>query len=430
MRYLTYKNNHHNQQGPELFIENVAISNIAKAIPTPFYCYSKKNLIANFLDFKNSFDRHNISNYKICYAIKANCNMSLVKILANLGCGIDAVSAGEIDRAIKAGVKPNKIVFAGVGKTIAEIKFALSNGVLDFSVESKTEIFMLNQVANSLGLKARFLLRVNPDVDAKTHKNISTGKKGDKFGVDIQYAKDLYKIASQLPNIEIYGIAMHIGSQITKIEPFKQAFKKLRNLYLELKQEGYNIKNLDFGGGIGILYRDEDTISIDDYSSLIRDLTKDLNVSITIAPGRAIIGNVGILVTSVILLKSINNHKNFAIIDAAMNDLARPGLYDSYHETLPVIQKTGSSDIFDLAGPICESTDILAKNRQFTNLLQGDLITFLTAGAYGSSMSNQYNCRPLIPEILVDDIDFHIIRKRPNFDEMLHLEQYYQNILT
>lgn len=418
MKYLSYKNV---KNRDELFVENVAIAEIAAAVGTPFYCYSKKTLIGNFQSFVDAFAQAKISDYKICYAIKANYNIHLVKILSELGAGIDAVSAGEVFRAVKANIDPKKVVFAGVGKTREEIKFALENGVEEFSVESIAEMYLLNEVACSLNKKAKFSLRVNPNVDAKTIDKISTGRKGDKFGVDIEKALDVYAQASKLPGLEVYGIAMHIGSQITLIDPFKAAFAKLRDLCLKLRNQGHKISALDFGGGIGILYKNENTLLLNDYANLIKEITKDLNVKITIAPGRAMVGNAGLMITSVVLLKE-TGVKNFVIIDAAMNDLMRPGLYGSYHEVLEVRKKIGTKITYDLAGPVCESTDILAQNRELINPKPEDLLVFCSAGAYGSSMSNEYNCRPMIPEVLVDGDKFTVIRRRPTFDEMLHLE--------
>ncbi len=419
MKYLAYKNV---KNRDELFVENVAIATISKSVGTPFYCYSKKALIENFQNFVTAFNAAKISDYKICYAIKANYNLHLVKILAQLGSGIDAVSAGEVFRAVKAGIDAQKIVFAGVGKTREEIKFALEKGVEEFSVESIAEMFLLNEVACSMHKKAKFSLRVNPNVDAKTHDKISTGRKGDKFGVDIEMAEEIYARAAKLPGLEVYGIAMHIGSQITTIDPFKLAFRKLRELCLTLRGQGHKISALDFGGGIGILYKNENTLLFNEYAALIKEMTQDLNVKITIAPGRSMVGNAGLLVTKIILLKE-SGVKNFAIIDAAMNDLMRPGLYGSYHEVFPVHKKIGTKVIYDLAGPVCESTDILAQSRELIDLRSDDLLVFCSAGAYGSSMSNEYNCRPMIPEVLVDGDKFSVIRRRPTFDEMLRLEQ-------
>ncbi len=418
MKYLSYKNH---QKADQLFVEDVAINEIAEAVGTPFYCYSRRNLIENYRNFSDAFIRSEIADVKICYAIKANYNLHLVKILAELGAGIDAVSAGEIFRALKAGINPKKIVFAGVGKTREEISFALKNGVEEFSVESVAEMFLLSEVATELRKKAKFSLRVNPNVDAKTHDKISTGRKGDKFGVDIDLAEEIYQKASKLPGIQIYGIAMHIGSQITSIEPFEAAFRKMRQLCLKLRANGHKISALDFGGGIGILYKNENTLLVQDYVNLLKELTHDLDVNITIAPGRALVGSAGVMISKVVFLKE-TAVKNFVVIDAAMNDLMRPGLYGSYHEILPVVKKNGAKAKFDLVGPVCESTDVLAQARELIDPKSADLIAFISAGAYGSAMSNEYNCRPLIPEVLVDGNSFKVIRRRPTFEEMLHLE--------
>lgn len=427
MKYLSYRSSSDHKSKnffspQELFVEEVSIAKIAQKIGTPFYCYSKKVLCENYQSFVSAFTKYQIPEYKICYAIKANCNLSLVKILANLGSGIDAVSAGEIYRALKAGIDPKKIVFAGVGKSKEEMIFALENGVEEFSVESLPELFLLNEVAASLGKVAKFSLRVNPNVDAKTHEKISTGRKGDKFGVDIEQAEAIYAIAAKLLNVDIYGISMHIGSQITSLEPFAKSFSKLRDLCISLRELGHPIQALDFGGGIGISYKDEQIIPIDHYIALIKETVLRLDVKITIAPGRALVGNAGILVVKSLFTKE-TAVKNFAIIDGAINDLMRPGLYGSYHEILPVVKRIGEKAVFDFAGPVCESTDILAQNREIVVPKNGDLFAFCGAGAYGSSMSSEYNCRPLAPEILVDGAEFSIIRRRPTFAEMTRFEE-------
>jgi len=421
MQELNYRNFANRQQ--QAFIEQLQIATIDKAIPNPFYCYSKSSIIKNFTNFTAEFDRQKITNYQICYAIKANPNLHLVSLLAKLGAGIDAVSIGEIERAIYAGISPEKIIFAGVGKTNAEIKSALEFGVNQFSVESKAELLMINDIALKLNKIVKFSLRINPDIDAKTHSNISTGRKGDKFGVDIEFAEDIYLLARHLPAIEIHGIAMHIGSQLTNIEPFRKAFAKMLDLATKLQNHGIKISQLDFGGGIGVLYQNESLIDVKSYIELVNEIASKIGAKIVIAPGRAIIASSGVLVSSVILLKTTGD-KNFAIIDASMNDLARPGLYGSYHEVLPVSKNLCNNqfETYNLAGPVCESTDVLAKNRLLPQLQAGDLLLFLTAGAYGSAMSSQYNCRPLIPEILVDENNFTIIRRRPNFAEMTTLE--------
>ncbi len=418
MKHLSYK---HTKAHDELFIEDVAVADIAKEVGTPFYCYSKKTLIENYTSFRDALDDAKILDYKICYAIKANFNLHLVKILSELGSGIDAVSAGEVFRSLKAGVDAKKIVFAGVGKTREEMEYALKNGVEEFSVESIPEMFLLNEVAGSLNKKAKFSLRVNPNVDAKTHDKISTGRKGDKFGVDIEKAEEIYATAAKLPNLEVYGIAMHIGSQITKMEPFEKAFAKLRELCLTLRKNGHKISALDFGGGIGILYKNESTLMLNDYAALIKKIISDLDVKVTIAPGRAMVGSIGLLVTTTTFIKETAT-KNFVVIDAAMNDLMRPGLYGSYHEVIAVNKRKRAKASYDFAGPVCESTDILAQNREISIPQAGDLFAFCSAGAYGSSMSNEYNCRPMVPEVLVDGDKFKVIRRRPSFEEMLRLE--------
>jgi len=403
----------------QFFAENLAIADIAKEVKTPFYCYSQSSLIENYQSFARAFKG---VDHKICYAIKANPNISIAKIFVEVGAGIDAVSQGEIHRALQAGIDPKKIVFAGVGKTKTEMEFALKNGVEEFSVESEPELFLLSEVAQRLNLKAKIALRVNPNIDAKTHSKISTGKKGDKFGIDIEDAPKIYQLAMGMAGIEVFGISTHIGSQITSLEPFAKAFAKIKNLCLELRKQGFEIKNLDLGGGIGILYNEETPILIQDYANLIKEIIGGLKVSLTIAPGRALVGGAGILVSEIIYIKKTAD-RDFLIIDAAMNDLMRPGLYDSYHKVVLVRPTLGEEGKFDIAGPICESTDILAKNRYLINPKAGDLIAFLSAGAYGASMSNEYNSRPLIPEILVSSNKFRIIRRRPSYDEMVMLEK-------
>ena len=403
-----------------LYVEKVKIEEIEKEISTPFYCYSQSLIEENFDNFSKNFS---FINHKICYAIKANSNINLVKILAKKDAGIDAVSSGEIFRAIKAGINPKKIVFAGVGKTEQEIEFALKNEVEEFSIESESELYLLSKIAKKLSKIAKIAIRVNPNIDANTHDKISTGRKGDKFGIDIDEAIEIYKIAKNLPNIEIFGIATHIGSQITSLEPFEKAFKKIRELYFDLKKEDIKIRNFDLGGGIGICYDNEKTINLTDYAAIINEITKDLDISLTLAPGRAIIGNSGILVSKIIHIKQ-TSHKDFLIIDAAMNDLARPSLYDSYHKIIAINKKDGESQNYEIVGGICETSDVFGKNREFISPKSGDLIAILDAGAYGSSMSNEYNSRNLIPEILVKNNEFKIIRRRPSFDEMIRLENH------
>jgi diaminopimelate decarboxylase len=401
-----------------LYIEDLKITEIASKIPTPFYCYSQSLLERNFDNFTKNFS---FIDHKICYAIKANSNINLVKILASKNAGIDAVSAGEIFRALKSGINPKKIVFAGVGKTAEEISFALENGVEEFSIESESELYLLNKISKKLDKIAKIAIRVNPNIDANTHDKISTGRKGDKFGIDIDQSLEIYKIAKNLDNIQIFGISTHIGSQITSLEPFKKAFAKIRELYFDLKKENIKIKNFDLGGGIGICYNDEKIINLSDYAQIIKEITKDLDISLTLAPGRVIIADAGILISKIIHIKN-TSYKNFMIIDAAMNDLARPSLYDAYHKIIAITQKKGEAEKYEIVGGICESSDIFGKDREFINAKSDDLIAILDAGAYGSSMSNEYNSRNLIPEILVKDSEFRIIRRRPSFAEMIRLE--------
>jgi len=411
MKYFEFKND-------ELCVENLKISDIAKQVGTPFYCYSKNNILETYQSFAKAFSG---VDHKICFAVKANPNINIIRLFANMGAGADVVSQGEIFRSIKAGINPKNIVFAGVGKTAEEIKYALEQGVEEFSVESEAELELLSEVATTIGKPAKFSLRVNPNVDAHTHDKISTGRKGDKFGVDIYKAAEIYEKAKRLPHIEIHGISTHIGSQITSLTPFKAAFSKIRELCLELQNSGFPIKNLDFGGGVGIIYNEETPIIIDEYAKIIKDLTKDLGVSITIAPGRALIGNSAAMITKVVYIKK-TDAKDFVIIDAAMNDLMRPGLYDSYHKLVPVQKTHETPHKFDVVGPVCETTDTLAKHRFLPNPKSGDLLAFYSSGAYGASMSNEYNSRPLIPEVLVDGEKFTIIRRRPSYEEMIKLE--------
>jgi diaminopimelate decarboxylase len=406
-------------QDQQLKIEEVSIADIAKKVGTPFYAYSKNKILEKYQKFHQAFSD---IDHQVCYAVKANYNASIIKIFAELGSGIDAVSYGEIWKSIKFGIDPKKIIFAGVGKSEEEITNSLNDGVIFFSVESESELHLINKIGAKLNKIAQISIRVNPNVDGKTHDKISTGRKGDKFGIDIEDASRIYKNAQKLSNIKIHGIATHIGSQITELTPFKKAFIKIKELYLTLKNLGILIKNIDLGGGIGIKYHNENIIDIKDYAKMVKEIFSDIEVKLTFAPGRFLIGEAGIAVTKVIHLKK-TSHKNFAIVDMAMNDFARPSLYGAYHEILQIVNKAGKKENFDIVGPVCETSDILAKNRFFLELETGDLLAFSCAGAYGSSMSNEYNARPLIAEILVDGNNFKIIRKRPSYEEMISLEK-------
>lgn len=398
-----------------LSAEDISVSEIAKQVGTPFYCYSKKQFTENFLEFKNAFSGVDAT---ICYALKSNSNHQVISLLKEQGAGADTVSEGEVRAALKAGIATEKIVFSGVGKTRKEMEFGLTNKIGQFNVESIEEIEILNEVAGSLKVKAPVSIRVNPDVDAKTHDKISTGRKTDKFGIAWEDVFLVFDKAKNLSNIDIQGITTHIGSQITSLEPYKQAFKKVAELFITLREMGYQLSRLDLGGGIGIRYKDETPIKIADYAEIIKEVIKPLNIKLFLEPGRRISGNSGILVSEVQYIKK-TAEKDFAIIDAGMNDLARPAVYGAYHEIISVDEAKDQHNIYDVVGPVCESSDIFGKDRKLKELKSGDLIAILCAGAYGASMSSVYNLRPLIPEVLVDGKSFKIIRKRQTYEELL-----------
>ncbi|MDX1949261.1 MAG: diaminopimelate decarboxylase [Rickettsiales bacterium] len=401
-----------------LHIENLAINEIAKKVGTPFYCYSKKQFENNYKEFKQNFSDYPTT---ICFAVKSCPNIHILKLLASLGSGADTVSQGEIIRALKAGIKPEKIVFSGVGKTKEEIKFALQKNIGQLNAESLEELEIIDKIAGLLKKKAKVSLRVNPDVDGKTHEKITTGRKHDKFGIPLEDAKKYYDSAAKLDNIKIEGIACHIGSQITDIEPFKQAFQKVAEFANTLKKRGFELKRLDLGGGVGIKYKNEETISIKDYAKAIISAVKSTGLKLFLEPGRRISGDAGILVTEVQFIKN-TGERQFAILDAGMNDLARPAIYGAYHEIIQVRDKDGEKKNYDIVGPVCESSDIFGRDRKLFDLKAGELLVILNAGAYGASMASNYNTRPLIPEILVDDKKFKIIRRRQKISEIFEYE--------
>lgn len=408
MDHFNYKNN-------ELYAEDVALHKIAESVGTPFYCYSSATIERHYNVFMESF-----GNKKplLCFAVKSNSNLAVIKTLANLGAGGDAVSEGEIRRCIAAGVSPQKIVFSGVGKTRDEIKYALSVGIMQFNIESEPELERINEVAISMGKKAPVAFRVNPDIDAGTHDKITTGRKEDKFGIEWDSALSIYKKASKMEGIAIRGIAVHIGSQLTNLAPFDKAFKKLKELLKELRASGLNIEHLDLGGGLGIPYNTETPPSPSEYAKMVIEATKDMDCSLTFEPGRLIVGNAGVLVTSVIYLKK-TSAKNFLIVDAAMNDLIRPTLYNAYHEVVGLKKNSGAVITCDVVGPICETGDVLARSIKLPEMAENDLVAIRSAGAYGAVMSCEYNSRLLIPEVLVRGNKFAVIRKRPSYEEML-----------
>ncbi|ACC98248.1 Diaminopimelate decarboxylase [Elusimicrobium minutum Pei191] len=398
-----------------LHAENVPVEIIAKEVGTPCYIYSNEILTKNFKDFDNALKKFKNT---ISYSIKANSNLGIVKTIASLGGGADVVSAGEMCIALKAGIPANKIVFSGVGKTKRELEEAIKNEILQINAESEAEVNTINHIALKLGKKANIALRVNPDVDAKTHVKITTGKKENKFGVDWDIAKDLYIKASKMEGLNVVGIAMHIGSQLLDLDPFRLAFTKMADMVSELEKEGIILKNLDLGGGLGINYNVELPPTKEAYAQVIEETLGKFNKHIIIEPGRSIIGEAAILISEVIFTKDMGS-KHFIIVDAGMNDLMRPAMYDSWHTIVPVVKKGLAPITADIVGPICESSDTFAKDRIIEPVKQGELVAMMSAGAYGSSMSSVYNFRPLVPEVMVNKNAFTVVRKRTTYEEML-----------
>ncbi|MBL8498941.1 diaminopimelate decarboxylase [Nitrosomonas sp. JL21] len=401
----------------ELFIESVPLKQIAEKFGTPCYVYSRNALTQAYQEFDSAFaDR----NHLICYAVKANSNIAILNLLARLGSGFDIVSGGELQRVIRAGGDPHKTVFSGVGKTIDEMKMALDIGILCFNVESEAELVALNHVANSMGKIAPVSLRVNPDVDAKTHPYISTGLKENKFGVPSDEAMRIYQSAHAYPHVRFSGLDCHIGSQLTELTPFMQASNKLLDLLNTVQSAGLTITHLDLGGGLGIRYRNESPPSIKEYVSALCASTQSVSQRLLIEPGRSLIGNAGILLTRVGYLKH-TPARNFAIVDAAMNDLMRPALYDAYHDILPVIKDMQATTNYQIVGPVCETGDFLGHDRNL-HLAQGDLLAVMSAGAYGMSMSSNYNTRPRAAEVMVDGSITHLIRRRETTEQLIGSE--------
>ncbi|MFL2802983.1 MAG: diaminopimelate decarboxylase [Paracoccaceae bacterium] len=414
--FFTYRNN-------ILYIEDVSVIDISRNIKTPFYVYSASSLKRRYTDLAKSLKTINHSLY---FSVKSNSNLAVLRVLSLLGSGMDVVSGGEYLRAQKAGVPGDKIVFSGVGKTSDEIKLALDNGIRQFNVESIPEIMMINKIASAAGKKAPISIRVNPDVDAQTHKKIMTGKSENKFGIPINSALEVYKMASELKGIKIVGIDLHIGSQITDILPFEIAFIKIADFIKKLRENGHSIDRVDIGGGLGISYssKEKDPISIDKFSLMLSKIFKDINIEIQLEPGRFISGNSGLLITSVVFFKEGTN-KNFLIIDAGMNDLLRPAIYDAEHEFLPVndYKKNNNQIVADIVGPICESSDIFSKNATLPKMVSGDFLAIYSAGAYGAVMSSEYNSRPLIPELIVSENLVSVVRSRPKIEEVINRDQ-------
>jgi diaminopimelate decarboxylase len=402
-----------------LHAEDVSLVRIAEEVGTPFYCYSTATLVRHYEVLARAFERQKAL---ICFAVKANSNQAVLKTMAQLGAGMDVVSEGELRRARAAGVPASKIIFAGVGKTRAEIAYALEEGILGFNVESEPELHALSEVASTIGRTASIAIRVNPDVDAKTHAKISTGKAENKFGVPYVDARRLYAEAAQLPGIKISGIHMHIGSQITDLAPFRDAFRLMADLARDLKADGLALEHLDIGGGLGVPYRGANDIppTPDEYAAVVKEALGGLDMKLVLEPGRMIVGNAGVLVTKVIYVKE-GNDKTFTIVDAAMNDLIRPTLYEAYHDIWPVREACSELSPIqqDIVGPVCETGDFLAEDRALPPFVAGDLLAVMTAGAYGAVMSSTYNTRLLVPEVLVDGDRYFVVRPRQTYDDLI-----------
>jgi diaminopimelate decarboxylase len=404
----------------QLFAEDVPVAEIAATVGTPFYCYSTATFERHFRLFDEALEG---TDHLVCYAMKAASNQAILKTLAALGAGMDVVSGGEYARAKAAGVPGERIVFSGVGKTHDEIRAALTSGIRQFNVESEPEMAVINEVAVALGVQAPITVRVNPDVDAKTHAKLATGKSENKFGIPISRAREVYAHAASLPGLKVVGIDVHIGSQLTQLEPFRLAYRKVAELTETLRADGHDIVRLDLGGGLGIPYeRSNEAPPLPvEYGAMVKEELGHLGCEIEIEPGRLIAGNAGIMVSKVIYVKS-GEDREFMIVDGAMNDLIRPAMYEAHHDIIPVTEAEPGEEPakYDIVGPVCETGDTFAKARVMPTVEAGDLIAFRSAGAYGAVMASEYNTRPLIPEVLVKDDQFAVIRQRPTFDEIIN----------
>ncbi len=411
MDHFSYKNG-------TLHAEAVPVDAIAAEHGTPTYIYSNATLTRHFQVFDGAFSD---LDHAICYAVKANDNHEILKRLGALGAGADCVSAGEIMRSIKAGIDPSNIVFSGVGKQPWEIEYGIKQNIMQFNVESEPELELLSSIAASLGATAKIAFRVNPDVDAGTHDKIATGRQGDKFGIAYDDALRLYNKAATLDGIEVQSVAVHIGSQLTNLEPFRQAFTKIKDLVIQLREAGHNITHLDLGGGLGIPYKKDIPPSPSAYGQMVKEVLGDIGCKLVFEPGRLIVGNAGILLSKVIFLKETYHGRKFLIIDAAMNDLIRPTLYDAYHDIVPSVEFDHTTDVFptDIVGPVCETGDVFGKDRELPTMKADDLIAIRSCGAYGSVMACSYNTRPLPAEVLVDGDEVIVLRKRQSLDELL-----------
>lgn len=414
MHHFAYKNG-------ALHAENVPIGDIADAVGTPFYVYSSATLERHYKVFAGAFDGVPSNVY---YSVKANSNLAVIRTFADLGAGADIVSEGEMRRALAAGVPADRIVFSGVGKTRTEMAAALEAGVLQFNVESEPELEALSEIAVARNAVAPITIRVNPDVDAETHPNISTGRSDNKFGIPWSRARDVYARAAALPGVEVVGADVHIGSQITQLAPFETAFRRVAELVHDLREDGHRIDRLDLGGGLGIPYDTGEPPHPDDYAAMVKRVVGNLGCTLQFEPGRMLVGNAGLLVCRVIYVKQ-GESRTFAVLDGAMNDLMRPALYQAHHDILTVREPAADAPrrTVDLVGPICESTDTFATNREMPPLAADDMLVFCTAGAYGAVMSSTYNTRPLVPEVMVRGDDFAVVRDRMPVDDILALDR-------
>jgi len=416
--------NHFELRGGELHCEDVSLTALAEAVGTPVYVYSSATLERHFTVLRDALTDAGVRAPLIAFAVKANSNVAVLRTLARLGCGADVVSEGEVRRALAAGVPPERIVFSGVGKTAHEVAFALDAGIAEINVESEPELRLVDAIARDKGVRAAVAIRVNPDVEAGGHAKISTGKAENKFGVSFAEAERLYANASNSAGLKPVGVACHIGSQITDLAPMEAAFAKMRGLVDRLRGEGMSVERLDLGGGLGVPYFNQPTPpSPADYAAMVVRATKGLDVQLAFEPGRMIAANAGVLVARVLHVNERPEGRRFLVLDAAMNDLLRPAMYDAYHDIRPVTPREGEPLAYDVVGPICETGDTFTRDRLLPPLQAGDLVAFMTAGAYGATMASEYNSRPLVPEVLVRGGDYAVVRPRPSYDDMLARER-------
>ncbi len=414
--------NHFQYKNGQLYCEDIPVKDIAKEIGTPFYLYSKATLTRHFKAFDSSFAD---VDHLTCFAVKSCSNIAVLSLFGSLGGGADIVSGGELFRALKAGVKPERIIYSGVGKTEEELRYGLQSGILLFNVESEQELYRLNTVAGDMGKKAPVAFRVNPDVDPKTHAYISTGLSKNKFGVPINEALALYLLAEKMEGIDVKGVSCHIGSQLTRISPFVETLKKIKAFVHHLAEKGIFIQYIDLGGGVGIVYDDEEPPHPEEYAEAIKKEMGNLSVTLIFEPGRVIVGNAGIMVTEVQYTKTNRGgekEKHFVVVDAGMNDLTRPSLYGAYHGIRPITEDRKMYQVVDIVGPICETGDFLAKDMNFPRVEQGDLLAVLSAGAYGFTMASNYNSRPRVAEVMVAGDRFEVIRRRETMEQLIQGE--------